>query len=703
MAPRLRRLGELRLEVSHISLLRGSLILLIFLIALTVRLLPLRWIPTPWYPDHLYLSAFDPYYQYRVTEHIVENGFLSWGWHDDVSWYPWGRNIYQTTYPGLPMTAAFFYMVLNALAVPIDLAQLCLVFPPIMGAITCVIIYFVGRDIGGETVGLFSAFFLALNSSYISRTTLGFYDDETVGILGILLFILFFLRSIQEEKPLKIGVIYAAAAGLSLGYLCASWGASRYPIDMTVLFVFVLLLIRRYNTRLMLSYGLCFALALLMAVAVPRLGLGFLKGEYIMPVYGAFLLMCIFEMNRRIKTEKMRIIGSATSILLLAVAFSALWALGYVSLPAGKYLSVLNPFERAASPLIESVAEHRTSTWASFYYDLELLVFFIPVGLFFAYQMSTDKSIFLLIFCLTSIYFASSMIRLTLILAPAISLVCALGIVRLTKPFAAFLKEETAKIGRRKTRFGGQLGKEFGAGFLILIFVLLAFTYVIGTDFTVGRSTRPRVFTQAYSPTTMAAAGLPIRPGSTVRDWVDTLVWMREQDDVKIVASWWDYGYWITTIGNKTSLADNGTINSTQIGQLAKMFMSPEDEAVEILKKYNATHVLVFTTVDTQGNDYPWGEAGKFGWMIKIARLNESEYVTTENQWTDYGKNSTLYKMMTLGKYAKVPNGQVAQQQYYELFDQWGHFSERFELAYYSRGPAVSGVHSLVLVYKVRY
>jgi dolichyl-diphosphooligosaccharide--protein glycosyltransferase len=672
-------------------------------IALTVRLLPLRWIPAPWYPDHLYLSAFDPYYQYRVTEHIVENGFQSWGWHDAMSWYPWGRDIYRSTYPGLPMTAALFYMILNALAVPIDLAQFCLVFPAIMGAVTCLIAYFVGRDIGGEAVGLFSAFFLALNSSYISRTAVGFYDTETVGILGIMLYILFFLKSIEEERPLKVGVIYAVAAGLSLGYLCASWGASRYPIAMTVLFVFVLLLMRKYTPRLMLSYGLCFALALLISAAVPRLGLGFLKDASIVPVYGVFLLMCVFELNRRVKTQKMRVVGVLTFIISIAVAFSALWAFGYVSMLGGKYISVLNPFEREGTPLIESVAEHRTSTWASFYYDLELLAFFIPIGLFFAYQMSTDKSIFLLVFSLTSIYFASSMIRLTLIMAPAISLVCALGIVRVTRPFAAFLKEETVKIRRRKTRFGGQLGKEFSAGLLILIFLLLAFTYVIGTDFTVGRSTRPRVFSQAYSPTTMAAAGLPIRPGSTVRDWVDTLVWIREQDDVKIVASWWDYGYWITTIGNKTSLADNGTINSTQIRQLAKMFMSPEDEAVEILKNYDATHVLVFSTVDSQGNDYPWGESGKFGWMIKIARLNESKYVTTQNEWTDYGKNTTLYKMMTFGKYAKVPNGQVAQQQYYELFEQWGHFSERFELAYYSRGAAVSGVHSLVLVYKVYY
>ncbi|MFQ6095983.1 MAG: STT3 domain-containing protein, partial [Candidatus Bathyarchaeia archaeon] len=488
------------------------MIFLIVLIAFMVRMLPIRWIPTPWYPDHFYLSAFDPYFQYRVTEHIVENGFLSWGWFDDRSWYPWGRDVFRTAYPGLPMTTAFFYTILNALAVPIDLVEFCLIFPAIMGAVTCLIIYFVGRDIGGELVGLFSAFFLALNSSHISRTSLGFYDDETVGIFGILLSTLFFLRSI-EERPLKDRVIYAVAAGLSLGYLCASWGAARYAIDITVLFVFVLLLMRRYTPRLMTSYSLCFASALMIAGIVPRLGVRFLSGAFILPVYGVFLLMCILEINRRIKAKKMRLIGVAVFLALLTVASLVLWRLGYIHLPAGKYISVLNPFEREAAPLIESVAEHRTSTWATFYYDLELLVFFVPIGLFFAARMLTDKSIFLLIFTLTSIYFASSMIRLTLIMAPAICLICALGIDRVTKPFVMFLREEAPRVPKRKMRFEARLGKEYSAAFLIIIFLLFTLVYVIGTDFTVGRgASRPRVIQQAYAPTTMAAASMGVRP-----------------------------------------------------------------------------------------------------------------------------------------------------------------------------------------------
>ena len=49
-----------------------------------------------------------------------------------------------------------------------------------------------------------------------------------------------------------------------------------------------------------------------------------------------------------------------------------------------------------------------------------------------------------------------------------------------------------------------------------------------------------------------------------------------------VVASWWDYGYWITSLGNRTSLADNATINSTRIESIAKMFISPEQEGWKI-------------------------------------------------------------------------------------------------------------------------
>ena len=37
------------------------------------------------------------------------------------------------------------------------------------------------------------------------------------------------------------------------------------------------------------------------------------------------------------------------------------------------------------------------------------------------------------------------------------------------------------------------------------------------------------------------------------------------------IASWWDYGYWITTLSERTTLIDNATISTWQIEKMAKI------------------------------------------------------------------------------------------------------------------------------------
>ncbi|NIU81051.1 hypothetical protein GWN63_02225, partial [Candidatus Bathyarchaeota archaeon] len=137
-------------------------------------------------------------------------------------------------------------------------------------------LYFMGRDYGGPAVGLFSALFLALNSSHISRTSLGFFDDETVGVFGIILFCFLLLRSIEEERTSSSAVKYAMGAGAALGYVCASWGAALYPIGMMAIFFFALIIFRRYSQRLLLSYSITSGLGLFLAINVPKLSTSFL-------------------------------------------------------------------------------------------------------------------------------------------------------------------------------------------------------------------------------------------------------------------------------------------------------------------------------------------------------------------------------------------------------------------------------------------
>jgi len=295
------------------------------------------------------------------------------------------------------------------------------------------------------------------------------------------------------------------------------------------------------------------------------------------------------------------------------------------------------------------------------------------------------------------------MIRLTLVLAPAIAILWALALVQLLRPFVTIMKEIPA-IPRRKTRFATHVGKEFSGAILIVMFLLLTFTFVLPS----AQTGRTRIFDAAYSPTTIAAASVPYRPGDTVRDWVDTLAWMRESlPPNAVVASWWDYGYWITVWGNRTSLADNGTWNQTQIKKIGVMMMSNETEAIEILEElnrgakrlgfnYNVSHVLVFTTFSTGGQDAMFGDEGKWRWMARIPGLDDNSFGnqslgvdwidTNEDRRRDEGElvlnakgqNTLLYKMMTYGKETKLgrpPSVTLA----------------HFDLAYFSKGTAIQG------------
>lgn len=693
----LRSFGVLRLRVSHSSLVVASVLLLILLLAFLIRLLPMRW--------GTYLSEFDPYYQYRVTKYMVEKGFFSWAsWHDStgwpMSWFPIGRTIYRTL-PGLPFTAACFYLVSNALGLPITLLELCVVFPTIMAMLTCLVMYFLGKDFGGKEVGLFSALFLALNASYIGRTSWGFFDDETVGVFGLLLFMFFFLRSIETGRSLRSSLIYSIAGGLSIGYLLASWGAARYPMGMLVVFAFAMVLFRRYSSRLLSSYSTTFGVALLIAVNIPVLGFEFLTESTVVAILGGFLLLCICEVFRYIKTAKMKTIFVLVFLAFVIVSIFMLLWFGYAGSLPRKYLYVLNPGERPA--FAQSIQEHRPAAWGSLYYDLGIGAFLMPVGLFFAVRNPTNRNVFVIIFGLTAVYFAGSMIRLTLFLAPATSLLWALALVQLLRPFVTIMKEVPI-IASRKRRFATYVGKEFSGALIIVMFLLLTFTFVLPS---------PRVFSQADTPTTIAAASVPLKSDDTVRDWLDTLTWMREElPPDAVVASWWDYGYWITIWGNRTSLADNGTFNWTHIGKIGLMLMSNETEAIKVLEEfnrnahgrgldYNVSHVLVFTTFLTDGRDANFGDEGKWRWMARIAAMqypwiNETAYgdyneETGVWEWNDLGNSTIIYKLMTYGKEAKLgipPSVSLT----------------NFELAYYSKGEAIQGqVYALVCIYEVKY
>jgi hypothetical protein len=267
-----------------------------------------------------------------------------------------------------------------------------------------------------------------------------------------------------------------------------------------------------------------------------------------------------------------------------------------------------------------------------------------------------------------------------------------------------------------------------------MILGLLAVTFVFPSAESRARgSPIPRVFDQAYVPSTIAAAGLPVKPDQIVPDWLDALRWMRYYlPSDAVVASWWDYGYWITMISNKTTLVDNATINTTQIKLVGEMFLSNQTKAIQVLdwfngkasaSKYHYTnkvgYVVVFSTFDSKGNDVGYGEESKWRWMANIAFNSLDAYrqfgnYTLGKDWVDTNKNgqpdtqdqfpanatgvnTVLYQFLQWGKSKRVSS---------ITFQKPTNFP--FELVYWSQRDSstvvtAGGINALVCVFRVIY
>ena len=137
-------------------------------------------------------------------------------------------------------------------------------------------------------------------------------------------------------------------------------------------------------------------------------------------------------------------------------------------------------------------------------------------------------------------------------------------------------------------------------------------------------------------------------------DYREAFAWLRHNtpENAKVL-SWWDYGYQITTLANRTVLVDNNTWNNTHIATVGRVFTSREEDAVPILQSLDVDYVFV----QFGGKiGLPGDDLNKLPWIVKISEgvfpddVIESEfqvngrYVFHENA-TLAMTESVLYKL----------------------------------------------------------
>ncbi len=552
-------------------------------------------------------------------------------------------------------------------------------------------------------IAIIATAFFVLIPSLLPRTIAGIPEKESAAFFFIFIGFYFFLEAFTSEK-LKRALIFGALAGISTGLLGLIWGGVTFMflvIAAAVLFTFLL---GKIDNKKFLSYLLWIVCAVMVMmpfstrytvsnlVRSSSTGLAFI----IFLILAIDLLLFkkrIFKIDERIK-KKIKLPEPIISILLtiiIVIVLSLIFLGGSFIVDIGKDVisSTINPIEqgRFSVTVAENKQPYFTTDWASEFgpmiFNIPLYFWMLIIGsvvLFSNLIKPLHKkekriligSYFIMLICLIFskyaphpspldgegtlsliVYFGGVLLFLGSLgyfyykrykekefsifkefnfayiiyfVILTLAIISARGAVRLIMVLGAVSPVAVAFLivkGSQKYLGEKEDIKKLFAGIFILI-LLIASIFTLWTYYNSDKNVA-----ENYAP------------GIYQWQWQKAMEWVRE-NTIKdaVFAHWWDYGYWVQSIGERATILDGGNAVGYWNYFMGRNVLTGtnEREALDFLYAHNGTHLLIDST-----------DIGKYGAFSSIgsdANYDRYSWIPTifmDKTQTKETNNETLY------------------------------------------------------------
>lgn len=654
------------------------------------------------------IHEFDPYFNYRAAEYLWANGTSKFfKWFDYMVWYPLGRPVGTTIYPGMQFTSVWikqfilpdwsindicclvpaWFGVLATLAT----AALCytsvwsiaiasnskslLTDIPIVSKITkglIVPLFRTAEKLLVQSTGsnwgianqknppalesaVFTALIMAVIPAHLLRSVGGGYDNESVATTAMQLTFLFWTITLSSSNTTK-ATIFGVITALMYFYMVAAWGGYVFVINLIGVHALILLLIRKLPfEHLYYSFTSFYTVGTILAMQIPVVGWTPIKSLEQLGPLGVFVVMQALQIMRiaeikyaKVNKWKVRGIVVLAGIAVATPVIVYLYSTGYFGPISSRVRGLFVKHTKTGNPLVDSVAEHQAASKQAYFQYLNDVCYLAPIGLAIISLLGfTPASSFLVVYAIAAYFFSLKMVRLILLAAPIASICGGVflgyvwawtigGIFGESRPSLSSMFEDaetqiyvspltsvehqlrneekspsTTTKKNAKTKNKKKLDRKKSASKVeeqeatkatdslwvrcvrLGIGVYLVYKTIHKAD--QFKSVCHAIAKQISHPT-IITKGQNRQTGATVivDDYREAYFWIRDKtpEDARIMA-WWDYGYQITGIANRTTIADGNTWNHEHIALLGRILTGPEKDAHRIAR-HLADYVLVW-------------------------------------------------------------------------------------------------------------
>ena len=617
-----------------------ALVAFFSLFALWLRLLPMLNMGNA---DILSLVASDdPLYNLRQVEFLLANN-LQYGWFEPMTQYPFGTSIYWG--PLFPLTVAIGCLITGASTRP-EIIHILLIVPPLMGAASVAVMYYVGKVCGTWKTGVLASGFTAIVAGqFFYRSLYGYADHHIAEVLFSVLFCLFYMYSILSEKDTRVDIrdinsykstIFIAAL-TGIAYLLGLFVMPTMILFAMIVGIFTVVqfiidsIRQRTSEYLVIINTVVFSIAIIGLLLFGLKSSGMDLSTYSLGHILAYLALIggsvyLYALQKYLKSHQWYyyisaiVVSAALVAIVLFFASPQLYSL---------FISALYAFFGQAA-VTETVQEARgwsvDGAWLTFSYGLLLMAGGILVMLYNNFRNERPEQVFAIVWSIVMLFSTWQHIRYEYYLAVNVALmsgVCTGFVIDKSWPDIRKLFSGTAHSSPTDQKSSGadsetsgkqkkhkKTGRVPAASSGIHFLPLAAAVLVVGVALLFIYSSVSISYTNASSHGTEMNS-----------DWKESAEWLvnntpdtgvgyltaynretfRYPDESYGIMSWWDYGHIITTVGKRIPNANPFQQGVAGSNGSAAYFMSQSEDNANRIADYLGTRYVITDIEMDQG------------------------------------------------------------------------------------------------------